>query len=117
MASPTYSQYSSRGQTPSLISDSASSFSTGSPRAPASPTYDNTLAPLLSHCGDHGQMPSLFPSPEIYDSTKYMHPHASYHEREEMKLLRLAEFGPKRAISYPELAGSGDKMSLGFLLS
>ncbi|KAF8539533.1 Homeodomain-like protein [Trichophaea hybrida] len=131
MVSPTYSQYSeySRGQTPSLISDSASTFST-SPRIPSSPTYDNTLPPLLGH--HHGQdrqprqsMPTLFPSPEIYDSAKYTHPHTSFQEREEMRLSQVPDFAPKpvQRVIYLEQELSqqeeqrGDKMSLGFLLS
>ena len=100
MVSPTYSQYSSRGQTPSLISDSASQ---GSPRAPASPTYENTLPPLLGRCGEkHQSMPSLFSTPDIYDS--------HYHERDEMHRASY-----NRSVSYEQQPG--DKMSLGFLLS
>ena len=102
MISPTYSRYSgySRGQTPSLISDSASMFSSSSPRLPASPMYENTnsststsasntLPPLLG-LSPHGQerklattaTTALFPSPEIYDdSAKYQHQHQQLHHQ------------------------------------
>jgi len=123
VVSPTYSQYSaySRGQTPSLISDTASSLSTSSPRVPASPTYDNTLPPLLGH-HDHQprrqSMPAMYTSPEIYDSSRYMHHNASFQGRAEMKLSRISDH--LGAVSYPQAQlqeqNDGNKMSLGFLL-
>jgi Myb-like DNA-binding protein FlbD len=95
MISPTYSGYSgySRGQTPSLISDSASMLSSSSPRLPASPLYEstnsssssstgssasNTLPPLLGLSPERklSTTTTLFPSPEIYDDlAKYQQHH------------------------------------------
>ncbi|KAI5801197.1 Homeodomain-like protein [Geopyxis carbonaria] len=84
MVSPGYSEHSG-GQTPSLVSDSASSFSI-SPRVPASPiSNDNILPPLLGlHCNDRRQsMPNLgygqaSSEPRIVGSNSY------YAERTEM---------------------------------
>jgi Myb-like DNA-binding protein FlbD len=101
MVSPTYSSYSSysRGQTPSLLSDSSSNFST-SPRSPPSPGYENgcTLPPLRGQYGSR---------PQIYEE-RYTHQHTSYLEREEMKLSPIISCVEEQR---------GDKMSLGFLLS
>jgi len=129
MVSPTYSQYSgySRGQTPSLLSDTASSLSTSSPRAPASPPYVNTLPPLLGHHENQlrrQSMPAVYVSPEIYDSPRYTHQHNPFPEREEMKISHISDhLGSKpmqRAVSYPEAQlqqqSDGNKMSLRFLL-
>jgi Myb-like DNA-binding protein FlbD len=121
MVSPTYSQYSgySRGQTPSLISDTASSLSSSSPRVPASPTYENTLPPLL---GLHGQerrqsMATLFPTPDVYDASRYIHPRTSFEEREEMSITHITDMAkPMYPNSQqPQEESRGHKMSLGFL--
>jgi Myb-like DNA-binding protein FlbD len=123
MNSPTYSQYSgySRGQTPSLISDSASSLSSSSPRVPASPTYENTLPPILSLHGQERRhsMATLFPTAEVYDASRYIHPHSSLQEGEDMRVSHITEMAAKPTASYPvsqqQRESQGNKMSLGFL--
>lgn len=122
LVSPTYSQYSaySRGQTPSLISDSASTLSSSSPRVPASPTYENTLPPILSIHGQERRQSfaTLFPTPEVYDASRYVHPRASFQEGEEMRRSHITESASKMH-SFTDARASQEeargKMSLNFL--
>jgi Myb-like DNA-binding protein FlbD len=122
--SPTFSQYSEfeRGHTPSLTSDSNSSFS-ASPRVPLSPTYlENTLPPLRGQLAQERRqsMPNMGGSTKAFSSQSCYLDQPIHGGGVSMHIRELSPPHLSRVRSYDGVhcqQPRGDKMSLGFMCS